>query len=1052
MTTGVSSVDMTTENTGPAEATPEAILQAVRRQLAGSRLPDVTYRLQFHRGFTFRQAAEIVPYLAELGVTHVYASPYLKANPGSMHGYDITDHSQLNPEVGTPEEYDRYVEALHRQGMGQILDVVPNHMSVAGNDNAWWMDVLENGPSSIYAHFFDIDWMPLKPDLANKVLLPVLGDQFGRVLEDQQLVLTFEEGAFFINYYDRRFPIGPRSSGRIVGYRIDELERRLGPEDPHLLEYQSILTAINHLPFSVETDKEKILERHREKQIIKRRLNDLCHESAIVREFVAENVRIFNGTKGDPSSFDLLDELLRDQAYRLAHWRVAADEINYRRFFDINDLAAIAMEHPEVFEKTHALILQLLDAGKINGLRIDHADGLYDPTSYLLKLQRTRFLQLCRHAARTLPEFADLGAPGEHRETAAAGAVSPESASTRWAELEQQLLAKFDALPDNKQELSPAQPLYVVAEKILEPGEPLPSTWPIHGTTGYDYLIDLNGLFVDRRNAKKFDSLYSQFVRMKVDFRDLVYRCKKLIMQVSMSSEINVLGHQLDRISENNRRSRDFTLTSLTNAIREIVACFPVYRSYSTSEGPLERDRRYIESAVECAKQRNPAISASIFEFVRDILLLRYPESADEEAIAAQQRFVGKFQQVTGPVMAKGLEDTAFYRYNRLVSLNEVGGAPEEFGETVAAFHRKNLDRRHHWPFAMLATATHDTKRGEDVRARINVLSEMPSEWKARAFRWSRWNQRKKIKRDGELLPSRNDEFLLYQTLIGTWPVEGWANANREEYIGRIEQYMLKAAHEAKVHTSWINPNEAYDNALVTFIREILADNPRNPFPEDVDRFAQTVTECGIWNSLSQTLIKLLSPGVPDLYQGTELWELSLVDPDNRRPVDFTRRHEILRSLRERLEVLGHEREELLRELLDNRRDGRIKMFVVSQLLDYRRHHRDMCTQGSYIPLTATGERSDHLCAFARQLNGASVIAIAPRLNWQLTFGEGTPPLGEAVWRDTQLQLPEELGDHFRNLLTGEILERTGIANASGLRLADVFRTFPVAALEVLGE
>lgn len=999
----------------------DAILDGVADRLAQRRLPEATYRLQFNRTFTFRDARELVPYLAALGVSDCYTSPYLKARPASMHGYDIVDHNVLNPEIGSDAEYDDFVRDLHFHGINQLLDVVPNHMGVAGDDNAWWFDVLENGPASPYASFFDIDWMPLKPDLANKVLLPILGDQFGNVLEDQQLVLSFEDGAFVVRHYDHRFPISVQSSVQVLGHRLEVLEKRFTADDPQWQEYQSILFTIGHLPGRDETDPDKVSAGRREKDVIRRRLAELCAASSVIREFINENVRTFNGVRGDPASFDRLDRLLLDQAYRLSYWRVAADEINFRRFFDINELAAICMERPEVFQATHGLILRLVAEGKVDGLRIDHPDGLYDPPAYLRRLQQARFLQLCRRAAGEQPG---------------------------WEQAEAELRDRFQALSRSDLNSPLVRPLYVVVEKILEPGERLPADWPVHGTTGYDFLNALNGLFVDRRNVRAFDRLYSRFIRHHFDFQELTYQCKKLIMQVSMSSEISVLGHELDRISERNRQSRDFTLSSLTEAIREIIACFPVYRTYVDSRGVQERDRHYVELAVARARRRNPATSASIFDFVRDILLLGFAANAGEAAQAAQRRFVGKFQQVTGPVMAKGVEDTTFYIYNRLVSLNEVGGDPERFGTTPAAFHQQNLVRQTHWPQALLATATHDTKRGEDVRARINVLSEMPEEWKARLSLWSRWNKRKKQVVDGMPAPSRNDEYLLYQTLLGAWPFEPMSPPEREQFIVRIQQYMLKATHEAKVHTSWISPNEPYEKATGDFVAGILAESPRNQFLGDFSPFARQIAELGIWNSLAQTVLKLTSPGVPDLYQGTELFDLSLVDPDNRRPVDYALRRQLLEWLQERIDAAGTRPGELAADLLAGRTDGRIKLYLILQLLNFRREHPGLLTTGQYIPLEPAGSRRDHACAFLRKGADTTILVAVPRLVAGLVGDSFRPPVGGEIWDDTSLPLPDDLsGATFANILTGETLAPANGGASPALALAEVFRTFPVAVL-----
>lgn len=1007
----------------------QTALDLVERRLAQRRLPEATYRLQFNQAFTFADAREIVPYLAALGISDCYSSPYVKARAGSQHGYDIVDHNSLNPEIGSPREYDEFVRELHFHGMGQILDVVPNHMGVADNDNAWWSDVLENGPSSLYASFFDIDWMPLKPDLAHKVLLPILEDQCGKVLEDQKFVLTLEDGGFYLHYYDRRFPIAPQSWPIILKHRAEELEKALGKEHPHVQEYQSILFAIAHLPSRTATDPEKVDECRREKEVIRRRLNELCAASPEVRGFLDGTLRTFNGRRGDPASFDLFDQLLLDQAYRLAYWQVAADEINYRRFFDVNELAAICMERPEVFSAAHGLILKLLAQGQVDGLRIDHPDGLYDPPEYLRRLQDARWRQVCRDV---LSERA--GAPPDD-------AVLDEL-SARRAEI-------VAGQPDSPL----SQPLYLVVEKILEPEEKLPETWPVCGTTGYDFLNAVGGLFVDRSQARAFDRLYARFIRDKIDFAELAYRCKKLIMQVSMSSEIAVLGHQLDRISEQNRLSRDFTLNSLTGAIREVIACFPVYRTYvGESAAVSDRDRHYVGLAVARARLRNPAISASLFDFLRDILLLNFPENADEAARSDQRRFVGKFQQVTGPVMAKAVEDTAFYIYNRLVSLNEVGGDPERFGIAPAEFHRQNLERQARWPHALLPTATHDTKRGENVRARINVLSELSGDWKSRLTHWARWNKRRKTLVDGKPAPSRNDEYLLYQTLLGTWPAGPLEGDERREYTERIRAYMVKATREAKVNTSWISPNEAYEQATSDFLDALLAQSPRNLFLGDFVPFALRVADLGIWNALSQTLLKLSSPGVPDIYQGSELFDFRLVDPDNRQPVDFSRRRELLESLHTAIDTAGGDLRPLAAELVADRSDGRIKLYIIQALLNFRREHPGLFTVGDYLPLEAVGQRREHICAFARRLGDTSVVIAVPRLVAGLTSPGFVPPLGAEIWGDTRLTLPPDLRPaRCVNLLTGEVVEPTGSGGNAGPRelpLSSVFATFPVAALD----
>ncbi|MCC6346444.1 MAG: malto-oligosyltrehalose synthase, partial [Nitrospirales bacterium] len=712
-----------------------------RQNHEGARIPLSTYRLQFNHRFTFRDAAKIIPYLHDIGISDIYASPYFKSQPGSLHGYDIVDPGELNPEVGTGEDYDEMIRVLHRQEMGQVLDIVPNHMCITSRQNAWWWDVLENGPGSRFAGFFDVDWNPLKKELRDKILLPFLGDQYGKVLERQDLKLVFEEGSFFILYFEHTFPLAPKSYGMVLEYRIEELRGRLPGDDPHYIELLSILTALGHLPHFTERESEKVAERYREKEIVKKRLWSLCTESREIREFIGENVRLFNGVRGEPKSFDLLDALLAEQPYRLSHWRVALDEINYRRFFDINQIAAIRMENPPTFRETHALVFSLIREGKVTGLRVDHPDGLLDPADYFRRLQKGCFLSLLG-----ADPFTENAEPGDE----------PEAL--------REYRGKIGANPSFKA-------FYIVGEKILTKGERMPEDWPIFSTTGYVFMNSINGIFVDMVNGKAMDGIYAKFTGIRAVFPDIVYEKKKLIMQVAMASEVNTLGSYLSSLADRDRHTRDFTLNSLTAAIVEVIAFFPVYRTYSNGSGVNDTDRKYIELSIAKAKRKNPATSAFIYDFLRDVLLLRYPPDADEVLKRDWLSFVMRFQQITGPVMAKGLEDTAFYVYNRLVSLNEVGGSPDRFGIPLETFHGQNIERSKFWPHALIATSTHDAKRGEDVRARINVLSEIPDEWRSRLTGWRRFNKKKKIQVEGRAVPEPNEEYLFYQTLVGAWPL-----------------------------------------------------------------------------------------------------------------------------------------------------------------------------------------------------------------------------------------------------------------------------------------
>jgi (1->4)-alpha-D-glucan 1-alpha-D-glucosylmutase len=995
------------------------IFNKVRENLEDyRRIPIATYRLQFNHQFKFLDAKTIVSYLHELGISDIYASPYLKAKKGSLHGYDILNHHQFNPEIGTEREYDEFVEELKKYETGQVLDIVPNHMCISEGENIWWMDVLENGPSSMYADFFDIDWKPVKNELENKVLIPVLGDQYGRVLEKQELKLAFEEGAFFIHYYHRKFPVAPISYKKILEYGIDELKKKMGSDHSHLQELLSIITALVHLPTRAEKDREKILERRREKEIIKKRLGDLFNESEEVRSFIEENLRIFNGDPDDPRSFDLLDDLLNEQVYRLSHWQVATEEINYRRFFDINELGAIRMEDPRVFEETHRLVLKLIREGKVTGLRVDHPDGLYNPAEYFYRLQRSCFAQFCLRAMEVEDKLA--------------------------------MREKMGMLYDEVLSENPTSPLrmpfYIVGEKILTKSERMPEDWPIFSTTGYVFLNSVNGIFIEMRNDEFFDEIYRRFIKSKVDYQDLLYEKKKLIMQTSMPSEINMLGHILNRISEKDRLTRDFTLNNLTTAMIEVIANFPVYRTYASSQGVNERDRRYIEQAISRAKRKNPALSATVFGFLENVLLLQYPDHFEEAERKEWLDFVMRFQQMTGPIMAKGVEDTAFYVHNRFVSLNEVGGNPERFGTPLDTFHGMNIERTKFWPYAMITTMTHDTKRSEDVRARLDVLSEIPDEWRERLNRWSRINKNKKSNLEGQWVPDRNEEYLLYQTLLGVWPNTSMNDKEHEVFKNRIRDHMLKATREAKVHTSWVSPNFPHEDALLKFIDAVLSSHL---FMSDFQTLQKKVAYFGMFNSLGQTLLKMTSPGIPDFYQGTEIWDFSLVDPDNRKPVNFDLRTELLTALKKKIEIPGADLKEFARDLIRGWKDGTPKLYVIYKALNYRKENHLLFRDGSYVPLESEGNLKEYVCAFARQKEGKTVLVIVPRFLTHLIRDTDDVPLGERVWEESWVVPPKEInGGTFRNLFTDEIIEEVRRNGEGLLSLGKVFANFPVAMLE----
>lgn len=988
------------------------------RKIIVPRIPVSTYRLQFNHLFRFSDAEGLIAYLHELGITDIYSSPFFKARKGSLHGYDIVDPSMLNPEIGTDEEYAAFIQTLKKYGMGQIADIVPNHMC-CDSDNPWWMDVLENGLSSPHERFFDIDWSPAIEQLSGKLLIPLLGDQYGSVLENRELTLSFEDGAFFVAYQALKLPVAPDTYNLILEHRLEDLRRLLPGEDPGLTELLSIITALQHLPPAVAREDEKIAERYREKEIIKKRLSALYGNSPGIRDFIDGNVAIFNGKKGDPASFDLLDRLLAGQIWRLSYWRVAMEEINYRRFFDINHTSAIHVEDPTVFRETHSLALRLVGEGKVTGLRVDHPDGLYNPPGYFDALQRACLAGLTSEINPDVDAEETVHEPEETK------------------------------ICETPPESPPAERIfYIVGEKILTKGEKLPEEWRIFGTTGYSFLASVNGIFVDTGNARMFDSIYARFIGTGMNFADVVYDNKKLVIHVSMSSEINTLGHYLNKISEKNRHTRDFTLYSLTKVITEVIAFFPVYRTYITACTVKDKDRQYIEAAIAKAKRKNPAISSSIFDFLGDVLLLRFPDSLSEEDRKEWLDFVMRFQQMTSPVMAKGFEDTAFYIYNRLVSLNEVGGYPERFGLSPESFHRQNLERLKYWPHALTATSTHDTKRSEDVRARINVLSEIPGEWRKYLTKWGNLNKKRKIAVEGQEAPDRNEEYFLYQTLIGAWPSGLPGDSEYSEFRERMSSYMIKALREAKINSSWINPNTAYENAVTSFIHDILSATGHNRFLEEFRVFQKSVAYFGMLNSLAQVLLKITSPGVPDFYQGTEMWDFSLVDPDNRRPVNFELRIKTLAALKEKLSKSGQDYTALLGELLDNWEDGAIKFYVTRQALLFRNENRELFMEGTYIPLAGHGEQADNFCGFARLQGGKTALTIVPRLMTRILNFKAEAPLKEKIWSDNIVVLPEEISvDAFTNVLTGKRIAAVRHEDKKALYLRDVFSVFPVALL-----
>ncbi|MGD9905764.1 MAG: malto-oligosyltrehalose synthase [Vicinamibacterales bacterium] len=947
-----------------------------------------TYRLQLHGGFTLDDAAAVVPYLAALGITHCYCSPVFTATPGSTHGYDVCRHTEIGPDLGGDAALATFGRALDAHGLGLVLDFVPNHMSNDPQTNAWWHDVLENGPSSPYARFFDIDWDPIKPELKDRLLLPVLGEPYGEALGRGGLVLRYEAGALRLDYGGLTLPINPRRSPVVFECGLDELDAALGADSAELREFLSILTALRNLPPYTERDARRIGERQREKEIARERLARLTEASPAVRDHIARAVATFNGAAGDRASFDRLHGLLEQQAYRLASWRTAADEINYRRFFDINALAGLRVEDPAVFTEIHGLLLRLLASGRAQGVRLDHVDGLFDPQGYL----------------------------------AALAAAATTATGTG---------------PDTT-------PPYVVVEKILAVGESLRADWPVAGTTGYEFLNDVNGVLVDGQAAKRMRRAYARLTGRQESFADVAYHGKLLAISTSLSSEFQVLAQAVNRLSERDRRSRDFTLASIRRALREVVACFPVYRTYVGPAGVTRDDALAVDAAIADARRRNPAMESSIFDFLRGVLLP--PPTADRVRLDVAMRF----QQYTAPVQAKGVEDTAFYRYHVLTSLCEVGGDPGRFGCTVPEFHEANLHRRRQWPAGMLATTTHDTKRSEDARARIAAIAELSDVWHPEVARWRRLNAPNRTRLAGSQAPDANDEYLFYQALAGTWPLEAGtvvAATPTPDLVARLTAYMHKAIKEAKLHTSWITPNADYEAAVTRFVERSLTGRTAPAFLASFLPLVRRLATAGLVNSLAQLVLKLAAPGVPDIYQGTELWDFSLVDPDNRRPVDFAARRQALDDLTPWLAASDtasarRERAAAVAALLAAWPDGRIKLLVTAVGLRLRRTAAEVWVDGDYVPIAATGPAQDHVVAFARTRGARAGLAVVPRLTAH-PRGPGLPA-ADGAWAATALELPEALaGRTFTHAITGEVATAVGRQLPVGPLLA----TCPVALL-----
>ncbi|AVP57835.1 malto-oligosyltrehalose synthase [Pulveribacter suum] len=928
-------------------------------------VPRATYRVQFHKGSTFAQISQVVPYLHALGVSHLYSSPYLCAQPGSTHGYDVVDPTRLNPEVGTEDEHAALCRQLDAHGMGQVLDIVPNHMGVAGSDNPWWDDVLEHGKASPHARTFDIEWDMPSPGTGGRLVLPVLGDHLGRELEAGRLQVRFhpDTGQFRLHYWEHHWPLDPRHTARVV--RTAPLPASGGDDAHGLAQVQSLLDAFEALPPRDAPEDALRAARVRDAALHRQRLARQAAHQGWLAEWIDASLSVLNGQVGDGASFDALEALLGSQAWRLANWRVAADDINYRRFFDVNTLAAVRVEEDAVFEAAHALVLRWVAEGKVSGLRVDHPDGLAQPAQYFQRLQQ-RSADLARAAGR-----------------------EPHA-------------------------------LYLVVEKILAEHEPLPQDWPVHGTTGYRFASQVNGLFVDSAAQAAFDDAYRGFTGQDEDFEQERRACKRMIIKSAFAGDLNWLAATLHRITRADRSASDFTLNQLRQALAEVAAQFPVYRTYVTpGAAASDTDRQHIDWAVAAARRQLGTAEGGVLAYLRAVLV---GDGGSEPQARAD--FVRRWQQFTSPVMAKAVEDTLFYRYVRLVSLNDVGSEPRRFGASPAAFHQAQQQAARLAPHQLLASSTHDSKRSEDVRARLNALSELPALWEDTARRLRETATRHTAEVDGESAPRAHDLWALYQALVGIWPAGGTSADERAALRERVQQYMVKAMREAKQATNWLFPDEAYEGAVAAYVERALA---TDAFVETLQGFVDAVAPYGFRNSLCQLALKLTAPGVPDIYQGCEQWNFSLVDPDNRRPVDFAALAEGLRGVQA---LYGNGRfpaPQDWQRLLGGVPAPALKQLVTWRLLELRRALPEVFRSGSYVPLAVQGAASEHALAFVRLHEKRAVAVVSARL---------VCGLAARGWQDTRLALP---GGHpllsrpqaWRDWLTGRQVD----ASLDGLAL-----------------
>lgn len=916
-------------------------------------IPTATYRIQFNADFNFKHAQEIVAYLANLGIADIYASPIFKACQGSTHGYDVVDQTIFNPELGIESDFSDLIAQVQQHKMGWLQDIVPNHMAY-DSQNLWLMDVLEHGKDSEFFDFFDVHWNQTYEEMDERILAPLLGDFYGNCLERGEIKLEYKEQGLIVNYFGLELPVKIESYITFITHNLGALTREVGRQHPDFIKFLGILYLLRTI-----SEQTKQRERYDQLKFIKSLLWETYSQNPLVEKFIHNNLKEFNGEVGNPESFNLLDKLLAEQFYRLSFWKVGAEEINYRRFFTVNELISVKVEELKVFNKTHELISRLVGENKFTGVRIDHIDGLYNPAEYLTRLR--------------------------------------------------------EKLGDT----------YITVEKILELTEDLPSNWQIQGTSGYEFLNYVNGLFCKSENEHEFNNIYTSFTGLKTTYEDLVYEKKSLILSRNLAGDLENLTLILKRISSHTRAGSDFTIYGLRQALFQVLVLFPIYRTYIDANGVTEVDQKYVKETIKAAKKKAPLLINEL-NFIQKVLLLEYEDFRSKTQREEWLYFVMRSQQLTGPLMAKGVEDTLLYVYNRLLSLNEVGGNPSHFGIELSLFDQFNQNKVNNWQQGMNTTATHDTKRGEDIRARLNVLSEIPQEWSRQVNEWRKLNQVHKQ----DSMPDANDEYFFYQTLLGVFP---FAESDLANLPTRIKDYILKAVREAKVHTAWLRPDEEYEQAFFSFIERIFAAK-ESDFWQQFRPFQKQIAEYGIYNSLAQVLIKNTAPGVPDLYQGAELWELSLVDPDNRRPVDYQQRISFLEDIQAKTkqDIL-----QLVKELIATKETGKIKLFLTHQLLKARKNYSEIFLNGNYQPIEITGKHRNHIIAFARNYEDQILVAIAPRFLTEI-IQPGHLPLGREIWQDTSLKLAHK---NWHNLIDNQTIV------GKNLTVGKILENFPVALL-----